>query len=205
VRKIAALDSGHTAEELAEKVFHTLPGLYHLLPPPRDSQALDLFDPAAWPRDRLRPDAQLLAQARATRERLPPADERCFTIAGCGQETITSVGPHESGFAYRISRHGDGTVPVQLAEWSGAETWYVDANHGAMTNDDRVIAAVIDLLSLGKTARLPRAIPRYDQAVLREVTDGELRTLATRKIEWDALSLESRRRILEPVISGEFV
>jgi pimeloyl-ACP methyl ester carboxylesterase len=205
VRKIAALDSSHTAETLAEKVFHTLPGLYALLPSRQDAQALDLFDRNAWPGDRLRPDATLLDQARAARERLPRADERCFTVAGVGQETITSVEQHESGFSYRITRHGDGTVPVPLAEWSGSATWYVDANHGAMTNDNRVIAAVIDLLSAGKTNRLSKKLPSYSYAPLREISDGELRASATHKVEWDSLSLDSRRRILEPVISPEFL
>jgi pimeloyl-ACP methyl ester carboxylesterase len=204
VRKIAALDSGHTAEDLAEKVFHTLPGLYQLLPSRQDAHALDLFDPHAWPRDRLRPDAKLLADARAARERLPQADARCFVVAGIGQETITSIDRHESGFVYRVTRRGDGTVPAPLAEWTGAATWYVDANHGALTNDNRVIAAVIDLLGTGATARLPASMPDLSRALVREVTDGELRALATRKIEWDSLSLDTRRRILEPVISPEF-
>jgi pimeloyl-ACP methyl ester carboxylesterase len=205
VRKIAALDASRTAEELAEKVFRTLPGLYALLPQQSATQTLDLFDVDSWPEDDLRPDARLLAEARATRERLPAADERCCTVIGFGQETITSCAPHESGFVYRISRHGDGTVPVPFAEWSGSATWYVNAGHGAMTNDDCVIAAVIDLLGAGETKRLMKQLPDYDRKVVREIADGELRALAKRKVAWDTLSLESRRRILEPVLSPEFL
>src|SRR5690606_6674234 len=129
VRKIAALDAERTAEELAEKVFRTLPGLYALLPEKQGEQMLDLFDVEAWPDDCLRPDPRLLTQARAARDRLPAADQRCCTVIGFGQETITSCAPHESGFVYRISRHGDGTVPVPLAEWPGAATWYVNTAH----------------------------------------------------------------------------
>jgi len=32
-----------------------------------------------------------------------------------------------------------------------------------------------------------------------------LRAIALRKVQWDTLSLESRRRILDPVISPEFL
>lgn len=205
VRKIAALDASRTAEELAEKVFRTLPGLYALLPQKDASQTLDLFDIGNWPKDRFRPDERLLVEARAARDRLPAADDRCCTVIGFGQETVISCAPHESGFVYRVSRHGDGTVPVPLAEWSGSATWYVDAGHGAMTNDDRVIAAVIDLLSTGQTKRLAKQQPEYDRNVVREISDGELRKFATHKVAWDSLSIESRRRILEPVMSPEFL
>jgi len=50
VRKIAALDRTHSAEELARKVFLTLPGLYQLLPS-AESGEIDLFDAASWPSD----------------------------------------------------------------------------------------------------------------------------------------------------------
>lgn len=204
VRKIAALDSNHTAEKLAQQVFRTLPGLYHLLPSKLDGDALDLFDPHSWPQDDLAPDARLLARARAVRSHLAEADERCYAVAGIHQETITSVAEDESGFVYRITRDGDGTVPLRLARWSDAATWYVEANHGAMTTDDRVIAAVIDLLSSGNTSRLSRKPPLISGELVREISDRELRSQATAKVHWDSLSIDSRRRILEPVLTVEF-
>jgi hypothetical protein len=36
------------------------------------------------------------------------------------------------------------------------------------------------------------------------VTDSELRAAAIHKVHWDRLSLDSRRRILDPVITPEF-
>jgi len=36
-------------------------------------------------------------------------------------------------------------------------------------------------------------------------TDAELRAVALRKVQWETLSLDSRRRILEPVLSPEFL
>jgi hypothetical protein len=37
------------------------------------------------------------------------------------------------------------------------------------------------------------------------VTDEELRSQAVAKVRWESLSLDSRRRILEPVLTAEFL
>lgn len=206
VRKIAALDRQHSAEELSRTVFHTLPGLYQLLPsglPP--SGANDFFDVNTWPDDELRPDPTLLAQARQRRAELPEADERCFLIAGTGQETVTSAVLRDSMFEYTMRRDGDGTVPLSLARWPGARTWYVEENHGALMNNNMVLAAVDDILKSADTTRLQASAPPPDQGIARQVSERELRTEATRKVRWDSLSLDSRRRILDPVISPEFL
>lgn len=204
VRKLAALDQVNTAEELARRVFHTFVGLYQLLPAQTPTQPLDFFDAASWPDDALRPDPDRLARARRTRMRLPAADERCAHIVGYGQETITRVVNSEDGFVYHYTRDGDGTVPISLADWTGARTWYACANHGAMTSEDRVIGATLDLLDTDTTRRLPTQRPSPNAAIIRSASDRELRTHATQKVTWDALSLESRRRILEPVYTEEF-
>lgn len=200
VRKIAALDQQHSAEELARVVFHTLPGLYQLLP----SGESDLFDVNSWPNDALRPDTTLLAQARQRRAELPGADDRCFLIAGTRQETITSVALRDSMFEYTFCRDGDGTVPLSLARWPGARTWYVEENHGGLTNNTAVLAAIDDILKADDTTRLQTSAAPPDQLIVRQVSDQQLRTEATRKVRWDSLSLDSRRRILDPVISPEF-
>lgn len=199
VRKLAALDQQHSAEELARTVFHTLPGLYQLLPCGEN----DFFDAQTWPDDELRPDATLLSQARKRRAELPEADDRCFLIAGTQQETITSVTRRDSMFEYAIRRDGDGTVPLALALWSGARTWYIGENHGALTNNNVVLAAVDDILKSDDTTRL-QTTAVCDQNIIRRISDRQLRAEATRKVRWDSLSLDSRRRILDPVISPEF-
>jgi hypothetical protein len=99
---------------------------------------------------------------------------------------------------------GDGTVPVTRAQWADAATWFVNENHGALTQNDAVISAVVDILKTGTTKRLPSKPTRPNGAVTRSVCDRDLRLLATHKVQWDTLSLDSRRRILEPVISAEF-
>lgn len=198
VRKIASLDRGNSAEHLARTVFHTLPGIYQMLP-------ADLFDPNNWPKDDLAPDAKLLARARRVRARLPAADGRCSVIAGVGQETIVSAAKQGNGFRYEFRAEGDGTVPLAFARWADAATWYVNENHGALTQNDSVLAAVADLLKSGETRRLRTTAPHPPESAPRVVTDDELRAIQLRKVQWDSLSLDSRRRILEPVISPEFL
>jgi pimeloyl-ACP methyl ester carboxylesterase len=201
VRKIAALDRMHTAEQLARTVYHTLPGIYQMLP----SCEPDLFDPHQWPNDELAPDAKLLARACKVRERLPDADGRCSVVVGVGQETIVSATLRGRGFEYEYRAEGDGTVPLARARWAEAATWFVNENHGALTQNDLVLAAVTDILKIGDTRRLRTTAPRASDPVSRRVTDDELRTAALHKVQWERLSLESRRRILEPVLTPEFL
>jgi hypothetical protein len=201
VRKIAALDRMHTAEQLARTVYHTLPGIYQMLP----SCEPDLFDPNQWPNDELAPDMKLLARARKVRARLPDADDRCSVIAGVGQETIVSATMRGGGFEYEYRAEGDGTVPLTRARWADASTWFVNEAHGALTQNDEVLAAVADILKSGDTRRLRTTAPRPHEAVSRRITDDELRTAALHKLQWEKLSLESRRRILDPILTPEFL
>ena len=72
VRKIAALDRNHTAEQLARACPHATRASTRCCPPGDGSSGeLDLFDPQQWPDDELAPDAKLLARARKVRARLP--------------------------------------------------------------------------------------------------------------------------------------
>jgi pimeloyl-ACP methyl ester carboxylesterase len=205
VRKIAALDQRHTAEDLARKVFLSLPGLYQMLPSVERCNGLDLFNADSWPQDELAPNATLLRAARESRSRLANADARCSLIAGVGQETITSLRRLEDNFEYTITRDGDGTVPLALAGWQGARTWYANETHGGLTNNNTVLAAAIDLLQRDSTQHLPSSAPPIELRTIRVTNDRELRQQAVRKVQWDTLSLDSRRRILEPVISPEFL
>jgi hypothetical protein len=163
-----------------------------------------LFDPHNWPADELAPDPKLLTRARKVRAKLPKTNDRCNVIVGIGQETIVSVSLGAGGFKYEYRAEGDGTVPLERAQWSDAATWFVSENHGALTQNDVVLAAVADILKTGDTHRLRTTAPRATE-VSRTVTDAELRAIAIRKVQWETLSLDSRRRILEPVLSPEFL
>ena len=205
VRKLAALDVRHDAEDLARIVFRTLPSRHELLPDPRTAGGLDLFDAAAWPDDALRPDRSLLAEAAAARTRWPAADPRCLHVVGVRQETVTGATLHGREFHYDVEHDGDGTVPLRLAMLPGGAHWFVAEKHGGLPNNGKVIAAAVDLLRDGHTERLPattrrsRARPRP-----RVLSESVMRRVAPRKVRWQDLSPDARRRLLEPVISPEF-
>lgn len=205
VRKIASLDHRNDAEALARTVFLTLPGLYQMLPSPLHADEPNLFDPAQWPRDELIPNAEMLARAYKVRRRMPAADGRCAVIAGTQQETVTSLKRYDDGFEYIVRRDGDGTVPLSRALWASADTWFAEENHGALTNNDAVLAAVASILHEGSTPRLATTPPPPSTDAVKTITDRELRAAATHKVHWEQLSLDSRRRILDPVMTQEFI
>jgi pimeloyl-ACP methyl ester carboxylesterase len=204
VRKLAALDLHHCAEDLARIVFRTLPALHELLPDAGRAGGPDLFDLAAWPDDGLRPEQQLLAEAAAARERWPEADPRCLHVVGVRQETVTGVERKNGEFHYTLVHDGDGTVPLGLATVPGAAHWYVRESHGGLPNNGKVISAVIDLLRSGSTERLPASVRRARRPATRAVSEAVLRRVAPHKVRWQDLSPDARRRLLEPVVSPEF-
>ena len=204
VRKLAAIDRRHTAEDLARIVFRTLPALHELLPDPSLAGGTDLFDANSWPNDELRPDPQRLLAARQERERWPDSDDRCLVIAGMRQDTVTSLLSTGDEFDFGLTSQGDGTVPLALAVRPGERAWYVGEKHGGLPNNGRVIAAVVDLLRTGATNRLATSVARRRRPVVRQVSEAALRRVAPHKVKWQHLSPEARRRLLEPVVSPEF-
>jgi len=204
VRKLAAIDRRHTAEDLARIVFRTLPALHELLPDPALAGGPDLFEASSWPDDELRPDPQRLLAARQERERWPGRDERCLIIAGVRQETVTSLLSTGSEYHFGVTAQGDGTVPLALAVRPGERAWYVGEKHGGLPNNGRVIAAVVDLLRTGGTQRLAAAASRSRRPAVRKVSETVLRRVAPHKVQWQHLSPDARRRLLEPVVSPEF-
>ena len=126
---------------------------------------------------------------------------------GVGQETVVRVRKGRKGFEYGFANDGDGTVPRALAEWPGAQAHYAVERHGNLTNNDDVCKAVSDLLTHGRTRRLPQEFAGHSRAVTRWTSDNELGAASGNrkgKVRWQELTLEERRRILEPVISPEF-
>lgn len=203
VRKLAALDLRHDAEDLARIVFRTLPALHELLPDAARTGGADLFDPANWPDDDLRPATALLGDAAGARSRWPGGDARCLHVVGVGRETVTRAELRGAKFEFRLTSDGDGTVPRVLAEMPGARHWYVRETHGGLPNNGKVISAVVDLLRRGTTDRLAPAPPGRARAV-RTVKESTLRRVAPHKVRLQDLSPDACRRLLEPVVSPEF-
>ncbi len=203
VRKLAALDLRHDAEDLARMVFRTLPSLHELLPDRARAGGADLFDPSSWPEDALRPDGELLSDAASARRRWPENEPRCLHVVGVRQDTVVAAELRGKQFHFRHADDGDGTVPRALAEVTGSPAWFVAEKHGGLPNNGKVISAVVDLLRHGTTDRLATTTRRRAQRG-RMVSETELRRVAPRKVRWQDLSPDARRRLLEPVVSPEF-
>lgn len=204
VRKLAALDRRHSAEDLARIVFRSLPSLHELLPDPRLADGPDLFDARQWPADALRPEPAMLEAAAAQRAAWPPPDGRCLHVAGVRQDTVVGATLTGDEFEYALAPRGDGTVPLGLAVRPGEPAWYVGEKHGGLPNNGRVIAAVVDLLRTGTTRRLSQSATRSRGATARTLSEAALRRVAPHKVRWQHLSPDARRRLLEPVVSPEF-
>ena len=196
VRKIASLDAQTSAERLAEAVFNSFPSLYQMVPVSGPNGAGNFLDPGAWPDSgpSLRP--ALFEQARRFRDGLAPPDGRFVAIAGVGQETVTAASKGRDGFVYKVTRHGDGTVPAASAALDGASTYFAKAAHSDLTRDAHVASAIVELLGKGTTKRLPTRWTSGSRAQAR-VTDGELRRTHTDKVDWTHLTPAQRQGFLQ--------
>ncbi len=195
VRKVACLALQASAESLAREVFSTFASLYELLPSgPCSVSGIDLFDASAWPA--AAPLPSLLAAARTLPERLAPPDHRFAVVAGVGEETATTLRRRGQEFVYTYTRAGDGTVPLASAQLPGVRSFCARVAHSDLTRDRTVAAAVVELLTEGRTTRLPARWQSSARARAR-VSDGELRRLHARKVDWAALTPRERRLFLE--------
>jgi Alpha/beta hydrolase family len=195
VRKMARLDHRHSPEYLAQKVFCTFPGIYHMLPSSRRRGAVDLLDPRSWPRTGTVPDAALLGRVAAVRKLLAAPDSRMCHIVGINRETVVAVRRTSSGFEYGSSLNGDGSVPVALALLPKLKTYFIDESHGNLANNSRVIRAVADLLRRGSTRQLLRHfVPARGR--LSRVDDARLTLIGGGKIDWGRLSPAQRKVVL---------
>jgi pimeloyl-ACP methyl ester carboxylesterase len=203
VRKMSTLDRKHSAEYLAQNVFCTFPGLYHMLPASL-GKGMNLFDAGCWPADGPAPSAQLLREAAAARADLAPVDSRMVHIIGVNQETVVGLRRTAAGFDYVMDRNGDGTVPLALARLPKLKCYFVDESHADLANDPRVIQAVIDLVRRGYTGVLPQRW-RAKPGVVRCIDDAQLRTEGAVKIDWRRLTPVQREAVFAELDTGRLL
>ncbi len=203
VRKLGAVDTSHTAEQLSHHIFRSFYSLHEMLPAPSQTPSLNLFDVDQWPQDELTPKINRLQVGRRLQRHLMIADRRCHAIVGVGQRTATGVMIRNDEFFYSITDAGDGTVPAALAKWEGAKHWYASERHGQLPRNTHVCEAVIDLLHGETTSRLQQHWQPSDDTV-QQLSETDLRAVLNGKVRWDQLSLAERRDLLEPVITPTF-
>jgi len=109
---------------------------------------------------------------------------------------VTAVAKRRDDFVYTITRHGDGTVPAVSAGLPGARNHYTLAAHSDLTRDPTVAAAVAELLHTGTTERLPSKW-KSNSAAQAQISDRQLRSMHTGKVDWAGLEPDERREYLE--------
>ncbi|HMD73430.1 MAG TPA: alpha/beta fold hydrolase [Steroidobacteraceae bacterium] len=196
VRKVALLDLVHTPEYLAERVFHTFPGLYQLLPPRNRLHGANLYARSGWPASGPQPNPELLARIAPARTALAPADSRMLQIVGINRSTIVAVRRKAAGFEYEFGSEGDGTVPIASALLPTVGAFYVDEWHGNLANNPAVIRAIIELIRRGRTTALPARRSRVRSKPVVRIDDAAFSAADGPKIDWRRLNKAQRAAAL---------
>lgn len=162
VRRLALLDLRHSLEELLP-VFASFPGLYQQLPSPKTAELEFFYQPESYAP--LAVPAHLLKQARESHALLEPVVDgsRMVYVAGYGYLTpaaLTVPARMNDLRAYKLTLEGDGRVSHALGLLHGVPTFYVAERHGDLPSNDRVLAALTELLESGGTALLATAPPK---------------------------------------------
>ncbi len=159
VKLLAAADLTHDLSQILD-IINTFVGSYQMLPSPSKlpPSLHVLYRRESW--GSLPVSEKHLSRAwqfHQDMEREGTTDpERMVYIAGCNRETlgeIQFIAPGE--FDYRVTHDGDGRVPHALGLLPDVPAYYVDESHGGLPKNEKVLAAVDELLALGRTNVLP--------------------------------------------------
>ncbi len=195
VRKLARLDFRHSRQELLE-TFNSFVGSYQMLPSPEVMSNIErLYDAGTYSKFNVTVSQQHLKRARDHHEWLKDAVDldRMIYVAGYDQPTYSDISDWDrldgtEGYAMTVD--GDGRVPHTLALLKTSEgvqipTYYIRENHGNLSSNGRILAALDELLKTGKTdALLPklpedRALKAKSQKELREEYEADLKAEET--------------------------
>jgi len=163
VKWLAAIDLDHNLTELLE-ILDSFVGSYQMLPAPNKIPASTqaIYRRESW--GAFPVSAVHLRRAFQFHQNLESNGtidpERMIYIAGCNQETLAGLTVVSSGeFDYTVTHDGDGRVPHALGLLKAVPTYYVDEVHGDLAKNEKVLAAVDELLERGQTTVLPNRPP----------------------------------------------
>ncbi|MBU4263128.1 MAG: CHAT domain-containing protein [Proteobacteria bacterium] len=171
VKVLAAVDLSHDREEIL-RCISGFTGFLEMLPDDGDGHCFDIdswekwqkADGEEWPL----PDAALLAACRENRRLLDRFD---FTgdagiiryVAGCEDETPSGVrivnAKGRNELIFDRSTKGDGRVLWATGIPKGIKTWYVNAAHGDILNQEDAFNGLSEIIEYGETSLLPTEPP----------------------------------------------
>jgi pimeloyl-ACP methyl ester carboxylesterase len=172
VRKLALLDFRHSTRELQD-ILSSFVGLYQMLPSPlalagEECKTIErLYQAATY--GELNVPQRHLSRALEHHKQLQDAvdPQRMIYVAGCHQPTPSGLKPLGKKplevllalESYETTLDGDGRVPHRLGLLKDVPTFYVEESHGALAYNRRILDALVELLTRGETAALPKTVP----------------------------------------------
>ena len=172
LRLAAELDRKHSAEEISEYVFLTMPGFFELLPSAKKFED-HMYDEKRWPNNNLKPRREMLEEAKKIVSDLNGPDERFRAVIGYGNDTIAKAELSGDSLELYYSTDGDGAVLLDSAETPETRSWYTTVEHGALPNDGDVRKAVCELLANDVTDALPETPPRRSNELTKASRDRQ--------------------------------
>lgn len=158
VKQLALLDIEHSVSEIVAFVA-AYPGALELLP----QDQWKYFTDATWTNLRPHTDSNVqiavgaLKDAKAALADLPeriPHRECIRYVAGWAPRTVCGVSIEGDRLVFQATTAGDGRVTYEAGLLPDIPVWYVDAEHGDLTDHKPAFPAYRDLLEQGVTSLL---------------------------------------------------
>jgi pimeloyl-ACP methyl ester carboxylesterase len=197
VRKLALLDFRHNRHDLLS-TFNSFPGSYQMLPSPLVMSSIkDLYNSGSYSKFNVAVPQPHLDNALTHHKWLSDVIDfdRMIYVAGFDQPTFYDVqdwNKLDKTEGYQMTLDGDGRVPHRLGVLRSVDqtkmvrTYYIKENHGDLSTNTKILAALDELLETGETRSLLDALPA-DRAV--EENQRKLRA------QYDAAQLADEARL----------
>ena len=164
VRKLALLDLRHNISELLE-TFNSFVGSYQMLPSPEEMGNIkNLYTAGTYSKFNATVPQQHLNRALAHHQWLKDEVDanRMIYVAGFDQPTFSDISDWDSldkTRGYQITLDGDGRVTHRLGLLKQVPTYYIKEDHGALSTNTTILAALDGLLATGATSALSTSMP----------------------------------------------
>jgi pimeloyl-ACP methyl ester carboxylesterase len=193
VRKLGLADLVHDLPALRQ-IFNTFPGSLHMLPSPFKYPELQpLYEAGTYGALGISQHHLTAALDHHAKLRAVIEPDRMTYVAGYNQPTFSYVAPTLEAIsnvdAYAVTQAGDGRVPHALGRLDRVTTYFIETDHGGLSEDRRVFELVSELLEHGK-ARAGVTQPRVRATSLRADRQRALRAEILAQLDAEAAQLE---------------
>src|SRR4051812_9471160 len=204
VKKLALIDLHHSPRELLE-TFNSFVGSYQMLPSPFVMEQMErLYQSNTYSGYNV--PQQHLDNARRYHQFLSDVidDKRMIYVAGFGERTFSNIKMDKNGNflpldkleSYEETFYGDGRVPhaLGLLKSNGKliQTYFVQADHGNLSSNSQILAALDELLRTGKTDDLVEDLNAAITDSFRGVAGRDGKSLAEDKWEKERRKVKDR-------------